>query len=130
MLTDASTTTRPAVERAVGGFKCLSNGLAELRRMRIARDFQGQGYGTVILEELERRAVEAGIRRLTLETARRRRLTSLIHDIVNDPRQYPIPGGRSNNSRGPKWGAGRRCSGGVRNQTGCWVLSGGWSGVF
>jgi GNAT superfamily N-acetyltransferase len=60
---------------AMGGFKRLSDGLAELRRMRIARDLQGRGYGTLILRELERRAFDFGIRTLCLDTARRRPLT-------------------------------------------------------
>jgi GNAT superfamily N-acetyltransferase len=60
---------------AMGGFKRLSDGLAELRRMRIARDLQGRGYGTLMLRELERRAFDSGIRTLCLDTARRRPLT-------------------------------------------------------
>ena len=60
---------------AMGGFKRLSGGLAELRRMRIARELQGQGYGTLLLRELERRAFQSGIRTLCLDTARRRPLT-------------------------------------------------------
>ena len=60
---------------AMGGFKRLSESLAELRRMRIVRDLQGQGYGTLVLRELERRAFQAGIRTLCLDTARRRPLT-------------------------------------------------------
>src|SRR5690242_14590269 len=54
---------------AMGGFKRMSQNSAELRRMRIARDLQGQGYGTRLLRELERRAYEAGIRALCLDTA-------------------------------------------------------------
>jgi GNAT superfamily N-acetyltransferase len=60
---------------AMGGFKRLSNDVAELRRMRIARDLQGRGYGTLLLRELERRAFQSGIRTLCLHTARRRPLT-------------------------------------------------------
>ena len=60
---------------AMGGFKRLSDDLAELRRMRIARDLQGQGYGAWLLRELEQRAFQSGIRMLCLETARRRPLT-------------------------------------------------------
>src|SRR5438128_3955076 len=59
----------------MGGFKWLSDGLAELRGMRIARDLQGRGYGTLLLRELERRAFQSGVRTLCLETARRRPLT-------------------------------------------------------
>jgi len=60
---------------AMGGFKRLSDVVAELRRMRIAHDLQGQGYGTLMLRELERRAFQSGVRTLCLETARRRPLT-------------------------------------------------------
>ena len=60
---------------AMGGFKRLTESLAELRRMRIARDLQGHGHGTVLLQELEQRAFRAGIRTLCLSAARRRPLT-------------------------------------------------------
>jgi GNAT superfamily N-acetyltransferase len=60
---------------AMGGFKRLSDGVAELRRMRIARDLQGRGYGTFLLRELERRAFRSGVRTLCLDTARRRPLS-------------------------------------------------------
>ena len=60
---------------AMGGFKRLSDDVAELRRMRIARDLQGQGYGTLMLRELERRAFQSGVRTLCLDTARGRQLT-------------------------------------------------------
>ncbi len=60
---------------AMGGFKRLSDDLADLRRMRIARELQGQGYGTELLRELERRAFQSGVRTLCLDTARRRPLT-------------------------------------------------------
>jgi GNAT superfamily N-acetyltransferase len=60
---------------AMGGFKRLSDDVAELRRMRIARELQGRGYGTHLLRELERRAFQSGIRRLCLDTARRRAST-------------------------------------------------------
>ena len=60
---------------AMGGFKRLSKDTAELRRMRIARELQGRGYGTLLLRELERRAYQSGIRTFYLDTARRRALT-------------------------------------------------------
>jgi GNAT superfamily N-acetyltransferase len=60
---------------AMGGFKRLTEGLAEVRRMRIARDLQGRGYGTYLLRELERRAFQSGVRVLCLDAARRRSLT-------------------------------------------------------
>jgi GNAT superfamily N-acetyltransferase len=60
---------------AMGGFKRLSQTSAELRRMRIAPELQGSGYGTQLLRELERRAFHCGVRTLCLETARRRPLT-------------------------------------------------------
>jgi GNAT superfamily N-acetyltransferase len=60
---------------AMGGFKRLTDTSAELRRMRIERELQGRGYGTELLRELERLAVQSGIRTLGLDAARRRPLT-------------------------------------------------------
>jgi GNAT superfamily N-acetyltransferase len=60
---------------AMGGFKRLSDNSAELKRMRIARELQGRGYGTQLLHELERLAFQSGVRTLRLEAARRRPLT-------------------------------------------------------
>jgi GNAT superfamily N-acetyltransferase len=60
---------------AMGGFKRLLDSSAGLRRMRIASEFQGKGYGTLLLRELERIALGLGLRTLRLETARRRPLT-------------------------------------------------------
>ncbi len=59
----------------MGGFKRLSDTEAELKRMRIASDLQGQGYGTILLRELERRAWQANVVKLCLEAAKRRPLT-------------------------------------------------------
>jgi GNAT superfamily N-acetyltransferase len=60
---------------AMGGFKRLSSDSAELRRMRIRTDLQGQGYGSQLLRELERAAFQRGICKLFFETARARPLT-------------------------------------------------------
>jgi len=60
---------------AMGGFQRLSENSAELRRMRIRKDIQGQGYGSRLLRELERVAFQSGIRTLSFQTARARPLT-------------------------------------------------------
>jgi len=60
---------------AMGGFQRLSDTSAELRRMRIRKDLQGQGYGSRLLLELEQKASQSGIRTLSFETARARPLT-------------------------------------------------------
>jgi len=60
---------------AMGGFKRLSNTSAELRRMRIRKDLQDQGYGNQLLRKLERTAFQSGIRTLSFETAKARPLT-------------------------------------------------------
>jgi GNAT superfamily N-acetyltransferase len=60
---------------AMGGFKRLTSDAAELRRMRIARDLQGRGHGSLLLRELEQRAFQSGVRLLCLDTALRRPLT-------------------------------------------------------
>ena len=40
----------------------------ELKRMRVAAEFQGQGLGQAMLEALERRATELGYRAIVLDT--------------------------------------------------------------
>jgi GNAT superfamily N-acetyltransferase len=60
---------------AMGGFKLLSDSTAELKRMRIASQFQGRGYGSQLLRELESLAFQRGFQTLCLETAKARNLT-------------------------------------------------------
>lgn len=64
-----------AVVMAMGGFQRLSGNSAELRRMRIQKDLQDNGYGGRLLQELEHRAFQSGIRTLSFETAKARPLT-------------------------------------------------------
>src|SRR5690242_10036061 len=42
---------------------------AEIKRMRVQADYQGRGYGQIILEELEARARALGYRTLHLDTS-------------------------------------------------------------
>ena len=53
---------------AIGGFQPREDDTAEIRRMRIHPDYQGQGYGERLLVDLEERARERGFNRLVLET--------------------------------------------------------------
>ncbi len=57
---------------AMGGFRRSSSTTAELRRMRIQKKFQGKGYGSQLLSELERIARLSGIREFCFETAKSR----------------------------------------------------------
>ncbi len=54
---------------AMGAFRRTSDERAEIKRMRVYPDFQGQGYGQIILDELERRAKTAGYTILHLDTS-------------------------------------------------------------
>jgi GNAT superfamily N-acetyltransferase len=54
---------------AMGGFRMTGQGIAELKRMRIATDLQGRGIGGALLALLEKTAGERGIGKLTLESA-------------------------------------------------------------
>ena len=54
---------------AMGGFKIVGDGVAELKRMRIAPEFQGRGIGSALLKRLEALAREKKIRKLVLDTA-------------------------------------------------------------
>lgn len=60
---------------AMGGFQRTSSDSAELRRMRIRTDLQDQGYGSQLLQELEKAAFQRGIHRLSFQTAKARPLT-------------------------------------------------------
>ena len=60
---------------AMGGFQRLSENSAELRRMRIRKDLQDNGFGGQLLTELENRALQSGIHTLSFETAKARPLT-------------------------------------------------------
>ncbi len=54
---------------AMGGWRRYGDdGLGELKRMYVREVFRGRGISRLLLAELERSAVEAGIRRLVLET--------------------------------------------------------------
>lgn len=54
---------------AMGAFRKTSDERAEIKRMRVHPDFQGRGYGQMILDELEQRAKEAGYTLLHLDTS-------------------------------------------------------------
>jgi len=54
---------------AMGAFRKTSDERAEIKRMRVHPDFQGRGYGQIILDELERRAKTAGYTLLHLDTS-------------------------------------------------------------
>jgi GNAT superfamily N-acetyltransferase len=56
---------------AMGAYRKLMNGMAEIVRMRVHHDFQGKGYGYIILSELEKIAVQFNFKELVLETDER-----------------------------------------------------------
>ena len=53
---------------AIGGLRCRTDSCAELTRLRIRRDLQGRGYGTLFLDRLAARARELGYTELFLDT--------------------------------------------------------------
>ncbi len=53
---------------AMGGLKNEDKGVAEIKRMRVHPDYQGKGFGQMILAALEQRAKEMGFKKLTLTT--------------------------------------------------------------
>ncbi len=54
---------------AMGAFRKTSEELAEIKRMRVHSDFQGRGFGQIILDELETRALALGYTKLHLDTS-------------------------------------------------------------
>jgi GNAT superfamily N-acetyltransferase len=53
---------------AIGGLRRVDSGTAEMVRLRVRPDQQGQGYGAAIVTVLEERAVELGYRTLQADT--------------------------------------------------------------
>lgn len=54
---------------AMGALRRTSNELAEIKRMRVHPDFQGRGFGQIILHALEARALAMGYTKLHLDTS-------------------------------------------------------------
>ena len=54
---------------AMGALKRTGPERAEIKRMRVHPDYQGRGYGQLILDELEARARALGYRTLHLDTS-------------------------------------------------------------
>ena len=54
---------------AMGALRRTSPERAEVKRMRVHPDYQGRGYGQIILTELEARAGDLGYRTLHLDTS-------------------------------------------------------------
>jgi len=54
---------------AMGAFRKTTTELAEIKRMRVHSDFQGRGFGQMILDELETRALALGYTKLHLDTS-------------------------------------------------------------
>ncbi len=54
---------------AMGAFRKTSEELAEIKRMRVHPDFQGRGFGQIMLDELETRAGAMGYTKLHLDTS-------------------------------------------------------------
>ena len=55
---------------ACGGYKTISPGVAEIKRIFTKADYRGLGYGKAIMEALERRAIRQGYHAFVLETGR------------------------------------------------------------
>lgn len=52
---------------AMGGLKRLTDGMAEIKRLRVHPDFQRRGYGAQLLRRLEERAVQLGFGSIYLD---------------------------------------------------------------
>jgi putative acetyltransferase len=55
---------------ACGCYKALDRETAELKRMFVASNFRGRGFGLAMVRELEQWAAESGFRRIVLETGK------------------------------------------------------------
>ncbi len=53
---------------AMGAFKKISDKKAEIKRIRVHPDYQREGFGQIILNELEKKATKMGYKILQLDT--------------------------------------------------------------
>lgn len=53
---------------AMGGFSRVDEATAELRRMRVKQEFQGEGIGSLMLDKLITKAKKLGYKKLILDT--------------------------------------------------------------
>lgn len=56
---------------AMGAFRKKNEDTAEMKRMRVNPEFQGKGFGKMILDELEKRARGMGYKRMILDTSQK-----------------------------------------------------------
>ncbi|MBI4035831.1 GNAT family N-acetyltransferase [Candidatus Daviesbacteria bacterium] len=54
---------------AMGAFKKNSDEISETKRMRVHPDYQRHGFGTAIIQELEKRAKKLGFKKMILNTS-------------------------------------------------------------
>ena len=54
---------------AMGGLRKMTDGIVELRRMRVDPDFQRKGFGQIVLDTLEKKAKELGYKVIQLNTS-------------------------------------------------------------
>jgi ribosomal protein S18 acetylase RimI-like enzyme len=53
----------------MGAFRKITSHIAEIKRMRVAPEYQGQGIGKMVLTKLEESAIDKGYSTLILETS-------------------------------------------------------------
>lgn len=85
---------------AMGAFKALDPHTAELKRIWTRGDLRRQGLALLVLEELERRALQAGYQHVFLTTGFRQPEAVRLYishgyqpqfDINRDPEEYSLP---------------------------------------
>lgn len=65
---------------AMGAFRNLGDGRAEIKRMRTTPAWQGRGLGTMILKKLLEKAAEAGYREAILETSEKQKAARRLYN--------------------------------------------------
>lgn len=63
----------------MGALRRVDGGTGEIKRMRVAPEHQGRGYGRRLLGVLEERARELGMRSLVLDTTERQRAAVALY---------------------------------------------------
>jgi ribosomal protein S18 acetylase RimI-like enzyme len=64
----------------MGGLRAVDRDVGELKRLRVARDYQRRGIGEAITRALIAKAHELGFRRLILDTTRQQALAQALYE--------------------------------------------------
>ncbi len=74
----------------MGALRKIDNNTAELKRMRVKLDYQGQGVGTLILKSLIEKAKNLGYKKLVLDTSSKQESAQNLYKKFGFKEEYRV----------------------------------------